>query len=103
MRSLLPFSSQIAWRNMSASVAEPNPTGFPAFVVCRKPALGRDNQYARRFVRAVFAPLRPPFVRTSGVVVKIELVQRDGNRRSPQQFAQLEDGPGVLVAFVSVA
>jgi hypothetical protein len=43
------------------------------------------------------------FVRTSGVVVKIELVQRDGNRRLSQQVAQLEDGPGVLGIFVSVA
>jgi hypothetical protein len=37
------------------------------------------------------------------MVVKIELVQRDRDFRLPEQFAQPENGPGVLEAFVPVA
>ena len=40
---------------------------------------------------------------TSRIVVKIELVQRDRDFRLPEQFAQSENGPGVLEAFVPVA
>jgi hypothetical protein len=36
------------------------------------------------------------------MVVKIELVHRDGDFRLPKQFAQSENGPSVLDAFVPV-
>ena len=61
------------------------------------------DQDTRRFLRTVFRPFRPPFVRaTEMVLLQVELIQLDREASNPQFLTQIPNGLGVVVILMSV-
>jgi hypothetical protein len=72
------------------------------FFISGEPSGRGNEEYTIRLGGPLFAPFRPPFVRTAGVLIKIELIQFDGNPGITQPLPKQPDGSRVLWALVTV-